>query len=79
MLENEPLRDDMWGAVNGLALMATGKPEYLPRVKALANKIGPKTLKLELKNGMPDNRIYGSNCIAALAIALVPVKLATDR
>jgi hypothetical protein len=42
----------MWGAVNGLALMATGNPEYLPRVKALAHKIGPKTLKLELKDGM---------------------------
>ena len=52
VLENEPLRDDMWGAVNGLALMATGNPEYLPRVKALAHKIGPKTLKLELKDGM---------------------------
>ncbi len=52
VLENEPLRDDMWGAVNGLALMATGNPEYLPRVKALASKIGPKTLKLELKDGM---------------------------
>jgi hypothetical protein len=32
--------------------MATGNPEYLPRVKALAHKIGPKTLKLELKDGM---------------------------
>ena len=52
VLENEPLRDDMWGAVNGLALMATGNPEYLPRVKALAHKIGPKSLKLELKDGM---------------------------
>ena len=52
VLANEPLRDDMWGAVNGLALMATGNPEYLPRVKALAHKIGPKTLKLELKDGM---------------------------
>ena len=52
VLENEPLRDDMWGAVNGLALMATGNPEYLPRVIALAHKIGPKTLKLELKDGM---------------------------
>ena len=52
VLENEPLRDDMWGAVNGLALMATGNPEYLPRVKALASKIGPKSLKLELKDGM---------------------------
>ena len=52
VLANEPLRDDMWGAVNGLALMATGNPEYLPRVKALAHKIGPKSLKLELKDGM---------------------------
>jgi hypothetical protein len=52
VLEKEPLQEDIWGAVNGLALMATGKPEYLPRVRELARKIGPPTLKLELKDGM---------------------------
>ncbi|MHB1036916.1 MAG: DUF6288 domain-containing protein [Pirellulales bacterium] len=52
VLEKEPLREDLWGAVNGLALMATGNPEYLPRVRELARKMAPKTLKLELRDGM---------------------------
>jgi len=52
VLEKEPLRDDIWGAVNGLALLATGNPEYLPRVRELARKMAPQTLKLELKDGM---------------------------
>jgi len=52
VLEKEPLHDDIWGAVNGLALMATGNPQYLPRVQELARKMAPPTLKLELKDGM---------------------------
>lgn len=52
VLEREPLREDLWGAINGLALLATGKPEYLPKVQAFARKMAPPTLKLELKNGM---------------------------
>jgi len=51
-LEKEPLHDSWNGAVNGLALMACGNPEYLPKVKELAHKMGPSTLKLELKDGM---------------------------
>lgn len=51
-LEKEPLNQDWAGAVNGLALLATGKPEYLPRVREFARKLGPTTLKLELKDGM---------------------------
>ena len=51
-LEQEPLKEDLWGAVNGLALLASGKPEYLPKVQAFARKLGPPTLKLELKDGM---------------------------
>ena len=51
-LEQEPLTDDLWGAINGLALLSTGRDEYLPRVRELARRIGPKTLKLELKPGM---------------------------
>ena len=51
-LEKEPLQDNLWGAINGLALLSTGKAEYLPRVQAFAREIGPKTLKLELKKGM---------------------------
>ncbi len=52
MLEKEPLHEDLWGAINGLALMATGNPDYLPRVRELARKMAPPTLKLELKDGM---------------------------
>jgi hypothetical protein len=51
-LEKEPLKEDLWGAVNGLALLSTGRAEYLPRVQEFARKIAPKTLKLELKDGM---------------------------
>ena len=52
VLAAEPLKEDLWGAINGLALMATGKDEYLPRVRQFARKMGPPTLKLELKDGM---------------------------
>jgi hypothetical protein len=52
VLEKEPLKEDLWGAVNGLALMATGNPDHLPRVREFARKMAPTTLKLELKDGM---------------------------
>ena len=52
VLEREPLKDDLWGAINCLALLATGHPDYLPKVQAYARKIAPPTLKLELKRGM---------------------------
>jgi hypothetical protein len=52
VLEKEPLNQDWAGAVNGLALLATSKPEYLPRVREFARKMGPTTLKLELRDGM---------------------------
>ena len=45
-LEKEPLQENWNGAITGLALLATGKPEYLPRVQDLARKLGPKTLAL---------------------------------
>ncbi|MCF7954472.1 MAG: DUF6288 domain-containing protein, partial [Phycisphaerae bacterium] len=51
-LEKEPLENNLWGAINGLALLSTGKAEYLPKLQAFAREIGPKTLKLELKKGM---------------------------
>ena len=51
-LEKEALTDDPFGAINGLALMATGKQEYLPKVRAFARQIAPGNLKLELKDGM---------------------------
>ncbi len=52
VLEKEPLTEDWAGAVKGLALLATGKSEYLPRVRDFARRLGPSTLKLELKEGM---------------------------
>ena len=51
-LEKEPLAQNLWGAISGLALLATGNPDYLPKVQAFARAIGPATLKLELKEGM---------------------------
>ena len=41
VLEKEPLDEDLWGAVNGLALLATGNPDYLPRVREFARKMAP--------------------------------------
>jgi hypothetical protein len=52
VLEKEPLKNNLWGAVNGLALMAAGNPDYLPRVREFARKMAPPTLKLQLKDGM---------------------------
>ncbi len=49
MLDKEPLPEDWSGAITGLALLATGNPEYLPKVKAFAHKMGPPTMKLESK------------------------------
>ena len=52
VLEKEPLENGWNGAINGLALMATGKPEYLPRVREFAHTLAPKTLDLEKQQGM---------------------------
>ena len=40
------------GTINCLALMASGKPEYMPRVRQVAHTIAPADLKLELRDGM---------------------------
>ncbi|MEI6537100.1 MAG: DUF6288 domain-containing protein, partial [Verrucomicrobiaceae bacterium] len=48
-LEKEPLAENWHGAINGLALLASGKPEYLPRLQEFARKLGPTTLSLENK------------------------------
>ena len=40
VLEKEELRGDLWGAINGLALLSTGKTEYLPKLQAFARKMG---------------------------------------
>ena len=46
-LERERLEDNPWGAVNGLALLATGKSEYLPKVQAFARAMAAKELNRE--------------------------------
>ena len=51
VLDKEPLNLSWTGAVNGLALLATGDPQYLPKLRDFAHKLGPTTLKLELKDG----------------------------
>jgi len=45
-LEKEPLNANWCGAVNGLALMASGNPDYLPKVSELAHKLAPASLDL---------------------------------
>ena len=47
VLEQEPLREDWSGAISGLALLATGNPDYLPKLQVFARKMGPPTMKLE--------------------------------
>jgi len=39
VLATEPLRSDLFGAVNGLALLASGRPEVLPRVAEFARSL----------------------------------------
>ena len=39
VLAAEPLRPDQFGAVNGLALLASGRPEFLPRVTEFARSL----------------------------------------
>ncbi len=51
VLENEPLEHSWKGAVNGLALLATGDAKYLPKLSEFAHLVGPSTLTLELKDG----------------------------
>ena len=51
VLAKEPLETSWNGAINGLALLATGNADYLPKVRDFAHKLGPASLKLELKDG----------------------------
>jgi hypothetical protein len=53
VLEKEPLEENWCGAVSGLALLATGNPDYLPKVRDFARKMAPATLNLQ-------NEINGS-------------------
>ena len=43
-LEKEPLSTNWCGAVSGLALLAADNPDYLPKIKEFAHKMGPTTL-----------------------------------
>ena len=52
VLAEEPLKDGVMGSISALALLSTGNAEYLPKVREFAHKMGPTTLKLELKDGM---------------------------
>ncbi|NQW48661.1 MAG: hypothetical protein HQ464_12945 [Planctomycetes bacterium] len=38
----------MWKTVNGLAMLATGDPSYMPQIKAIAQEVGPPTLKYDM-------------------------------
>jgi hypothetical protein len=49
VLENEKMEQGLWGAVDGLALMASGNPAYLPKVKAFA--LAMATQELTQKGG----------------------------
>lgn len=48
-LEKEPLKNDLMGAISGLALLAAGNPDDLPKVQELAHKMGPPDLNFEKK------------------------------
>ncbi len=51
VLAQEPLKDGVMGSISALALLATGNAEYLPKVREFAHRMGPASLKLELKDG----------------------------
>jgi len=46
-LEKEPLDKNRFGSVNSLALLATGNPYYLPKVRDYAHSIAPEDLHLK--------------------------------
>ncbi len=52
VLAAEPLKDGIMGSISALALLSTGNAEYLAKVQEFARKMGPTSLKLELKDGM---------------------------
>ncbi len=51
-LEKEPLDDSWAGAVSGLAMMASGSPQALPRVRELAHKMIARANDLDKQAGM---------------------------
>ena len=51
VLDQEPLTQDLWGAITGLAMMASGEAKFLPRIKKFAHQMAPPKLKIELGAG----------------------------
>ena len=47
LLAKEPLTTSWHGWISGLALLATGNPDYLPMVRELAYKAGPENLDIQ--------------------------------
>ena len=47
LLSREPLEDDVWGPVTGLALLATGDPGHLRTARELAHRLGPPDLSFK--------------------------------
>jgi len=48
---NKCLGRNIQGMVNGLALLSTGKSEYLPQLRELARSVGPADLELKIDAG----------------------------
>ncbi len=43
-LEKDKMEQNLWGAVDGLALMASGNPAYMPKVQAFAREMATREL-----------------------------------
>jgi len=56
VLDQEKLTDGWTGAVQGLALLATGRPEYLPKLRELARKLAAASVDPDKK---PNGTIWG--------------------
>lgn len=53
VLAKEPLETNWHGAISGLALLATGNADYLPKVREFAYKLAPPNLTLNPDQGLP--------------------------
>ncbi len=51
-LAKEPLNDRWNGAIGALALLATGNPEYMPKIQEYAHRLAPETFKVGSAEGM---------------------------
>jgi hypothetical protein len=56
VLEKEEMTTDWAGPVRGLALLATGKPEYLPKLREFAHKLAEIEVDPNIK---PDGPVWG--------------------